>query len=240
MIGIGWFKLFYLFILLTLVICYPSAPGTCNIELMGTIGHGPSHSTCDDCYQIIVQPNDPSISSTISSANVNIKVMGTPLYQGLMLLVKDQTNKTVGTFMDFDETIFAPVACDDEAIEEESVAVIGHLDPHVKTWPIQVGWSIGDDHPWGEFRVQGMVVIDYDNFHIIPEKSFILKQNPVTTHSNTTSSSTIKQWKPTATEVEIQEWPIDSYNPFFMHVVILLMSIYVSMSLILRYCLRRK
>lgn len=127
------------------------------MDLMGTIGHGPSKSSCTDCYRILVHPTTGSSPS--STSDITIKIVGTQAYQGLMLLVKDQTNQTVGRFVDFDDAMFAPVACDDEAIEEESVAVIGHLDPRIKSWPVQVGWQADTTLPLGDYRVQGMVVV---------------------------------------------------------------------------------
>ncbi|KAI8329429.1 hypothetical protein BC941DRAFT_443131 [Chlamydoabsidia padenii] len=232
---IGWYSGILLLLWSIVVNCYPSAPGTCNMDLMGTIGHGPSKSTCNDCYRILVQPVTSSIS------DITIKIVGTQSYQGLMLLVKDQANQTVGRFVEFDDTMFAPVACDDESIEEESVAVIGHVDPRIKSWPIQVGWQ--SDHSGGDYRVQGMVVIDYDNFHMIPEQSFKLERKPISTttlppsSTGTVLSTDIKE---DSVDMEMEEWPLESVNSIFIKVVLVLMVIYVVMSMMLRHVLKYK
>ncbi|ORZ22967.1 hypothetical protein BCR42DRAFT_403692 [Absidia repens] len=266
----GWSSILSLLLWSSVAFCYPSAPGTCNMDLMGTIGHGPSKSACDDCYRIIIEPSVNSEPSSLS--DILIHVAGTRAYQGLMLLVKNQANETVGQFVDFDEAKFAPVACDDEAIEEESVAVIGHIDPYLKSWPIQVGWRADESTPAGDFRVQGMVVIDYDNFHMIPEQSFKLElkkssssssllSSPSPTSFSLSNTSSLKssystastmtttissaassttQFKTIVTDFGNEEWPHESANPFFLHVIAGLMSIYVVMSIALRFILKSR
>lgn len=120
---------------------------------MATLGHGPSKSTCPDCYSIKIQPSGDSTMSDIT-----IKVLGTQLYQGVMLLVRDQSNQIVGRFVNYDEDKLAPVACDDEEVSEDSEAVIGHMNAKIKTFPLEVGWKAGDIM-LSQFKVQGMVVV---------------------------------------------------------------------------------
>ncbi|CAO3610526.1 unnamed protein product [Cunninghamella echinulata] len=84
MIEKKWYSLLLLITCLSLTYGYPSTPGTCNIDLMATLGHGPSKSTCKDCYHIQVHPSQDS-----NLSDIKIKVYGSQLYQGLMLLVKD-------------------------------------------------------------------------------------------------------------------------------------------------------
>ncbi|CAO3695013.1 unnamed protein product [Rhizopus microsporus] len=60
---------------------------------MATVGHGPSKSTCSDCYGLT----------------------GKFAYQGIVMLVKDKdTNRTVGEFKEFDQDLFTSVACDND------------------------------------------------------------------------------------------------------------------------------
>lgn len=124
---------------------------------MATVGHGPSHSTCDDCYGVQISTDSPSL--------VNIHVTGRYAYQGIVLLVKDKlTNRTVGEFQDFNENLFTSVACDDDEdpldqIEEDSIAVLGHIDPKLKEWPVDVGWNMMTTEPVTELKLQGMVVV---------------------------------------------------------------------------------
>ncbi|KAI9487404.1 MAG: hypothetical protein EXX96DRAFT_464571, partial [Benjaminiella poitrasii] len=80
------------------------------------------------------------------------------------LLVKDiHTNKTVGEFRDFDENLFTAVACDDDEeedqIEPDSTAVLGHIDAKLKEWPVNVGWNMEVTKPVTQLKLQGMVVV---------------------------------------------------------------------------------
>ncbi|KAI8378275.1 hypothetical protein EDC96DRAFT_494133 [Choanephora cucurbitarum] len=149
--------IFSLFLLLHNVSSYPSAPGTCNMNKMATLGHGPSKSTCPDCYGVNITTDSPSL--------VNIHLTGKLAYQGIVLLVKDvYTNKTVGEFRDFDESLFTSVACDDDEdeedqIEPDSLAVLGHIDPKLKGWPVDVGWNMEAVKPVTQLKLQGMIVV---------------------------------------------------------------------------------
>ncbi|KAI7870639.1 hypothetical protein BDF14DRAFT_1712253, partial [Spinellus fusiger] len=67
-------------------------------------------------------------------------------------------NETVGTFVDYDETLFAPVACD-EYQGDENWGVLGHTNPQLKQWPMEVGWTIDTSLQHSDLRVQGMVVV---------------------------------------------------------------------------------
>ncbi|CAO3635576.1 unnamed protein product [Cunninghamella blakesleeana] len=80
----GWCSILLLLSWTYLIYGYPSTPGTCNIDLMATLGHGPSKSTCKDCYGIHIQPSE---DSTVS--DITIKILGTQLYQGIMVLVRN-------------------------------------------------------------------------------------------------------------------------------------------------------
>lgn len=123
---------------------------------MATLGHGPSKSTCEDCYGV-------DISSTNSL--VNIHLTGRFPYQGIVLLVKDKhTNKTLGEFQDFDQHLFTSVACDDDEdeqdkIEPDTIAVLGHIDAKLKNWPVNVGWNMIATKPLTELKLQGMIVV---------------------------------------------------------------------------------
>ncbi|KAI9032501.1 hypothetical protein CLU79DRAFT_681199, partial [Phycomyces nitens] len=68
-------------------------------------------------------------------------------------------NQTVGTFTDYDDSNFAPVACDDEA-GDENFGVLGHTNPNLKAWPASTGWTIDTINPNTQLRVQGMVVVN--------------------------------------------------------------------------------
>lgn len=124
---------------------------------MATLGHGPSKSTCPDCYGVNITTDSPSL--------VNIHLTGRLAYQGIVLLVKDAyTNKTVGEFRDFDESLFTSVACDDDEdeedqIEPDSLAVLGHIDPKLKGWPVDVGWNMEAVKPVTQLKLQGMIVV---------------------------------------------------------------------------------
>ncbi|KAI8641913.1 hypothetical protein BD408DRAFT_322336, partial [Parasitella parasitica] len=80
------------------------------------------------------------------------------------LLVKDRhTNRTVGEFQGFDGSLFTSVACDDDdeqdQIEPDSVAVLGHIDAKLKEWPVNVGWNMITTKPVTELYLQGMIVV---------------------------------------------------------------------------------
>lgn len=123
---------------------------------MATLGYGPSKSTCEECYGV-------GISSTNSL--VNIHLTGRFPYQGIVLLVKDKhTNKTLGEFQDFDQQLFTSVACDDDEdeqdkIEPDTIAVLGHIDAKLKNWPVNVGWNMIATKPLTELKLQGMIVV---------------------------------------------------------------------------------
>lgn len=129
----------------------------CNLNKMATVGHGPSQSTCKDCYGVAITTN--------SSSLVQIQLTGRFPYEGIMLLVKDKyTNKTLGEFQNFDENLFAPVACDDDEdeqdhIEPDSIAVLGHIDSKLKHWPVHVGWNMVVDKPLTDLKLVGMIVV---------------------------------------------------------------------------------
>lgn len=124
---------------------------------MANVGHGPSKSKCPDCYGV-------SINTDLSL--VNIQLTGRFAYQGIVMLVKEKyTNKTVGEFKAFDEDLFTSVACDDDEddqdkIEPDTTAVIGHVDAKLKNWPVNVGWTLDlVDKPVTELKLQAMVVV---------------------------------------------------------------------------------
>ncbi|CAO3597390.1 unnamed protein product [Absidia cylindrospora] len=117
-----------------------------------------------------------------------------------------------------------------------------------------------------------MVVIDYDNFHMIPEQSFKLEFKKSSSSSSSLSSSsptslslsntsslvspysttstiatTSLSVTPSTTQLETvvtefgnDEWPHESANPFFLHVIAGLMSVYVIMSITLRIILKSR
>lgn len=124
---------------------------------MATVGHGPSQSTCKDCYGVKISAN--------SSNLVQIQLTGRFAYEGILLIVKEKyTNKTVGEFQNFDESLFSPVACDDDEeeqdrIEPDSVAVLGHVHSKLKHWPVRVDWDMVVDKPLTELKLIGMVVV---------------------------------------------------------------------------------
>ena len=127
---------------------------------MHTIGHGPSQSTCDDCYSVHIEQSD-------ASSPMDITITGRRQYQGILVQVKNTDNVTVGEFVDYAEDTYYPVVCEDEdvAIErpEGWAGSIGHTDAKLKTWPVQLRWSPATqdviDSPSTHLRVQGMVVV---------------------------------------------------------------------------------
>lgn len=127
---------------------------------MHTIGHGPSQSTCGDCYGIHIEQSD-------TSSPMDITITGRRPYQGLLVQVKNTNNVTVGEFVEYAEDLYYPVVCEDEdvAIErpEGWAGSIGHTDAKLKSWPVQLRWSSATqdviDSPSTHLRVQGMVVV---------------------------------------------------------------------------------
>lgn len=76
----------------------------------------------------------------------------------MLIQVKDERNRTIGSFVDYDETVYAPVACEEqeaEAADEE--ATLGHVDAKPKHWPVTLRWTTA--RPATVARVQGMVVV---------------------------------------------------------------------------------
>ncbi|CEP13907.1 hypothetical protein [Parasitella parasitica] len=211
-------------ICLTLTVAYPSAPGTCNMNKMATVGHGPSKSSCTHCYGVKISTDSPSL--------VNIHLTGKYAYQGIVLLVKDRhTNKTVGEFQNFDESLFTSVACDDDEdeqdqIEPDSVAVLGHIDAKPKEWPVNVGWNMIATKPVTELYLQGMIVLDYDNFHLLPETGFRLKR--------TLRPSTMSNDAYPTHIVEVEHEPArlvqQESNKLFVWVLSVVVVSYISMS----------
>ncbi|CAO3635572.1 unnamed protein product [Cunninghamella blakesleeana] len=121
------------------------------------------------------------------------------------------------------------------------------MNAKIKTFPVEVGWKAGDIMS-SEFKVQAMVVIDYDNFHIIPEQSFKLENHQkssksslisssiATTTTVITDSTVVTQPSPKLNDNDIiEEWPLNSPNPFFLNVVLSVIAVYLIMSLLLRY-----
>ncbi|KAF7724795.1 hypothetical protein EC973_000752 [Apophysomyces ossiformis] len=139
---------------------------------MATLGHGPSKSTCDKCYRVTVEPSNED-----ASRKVTISIYGPKAYQGFLLQVKNEKNETVGQFVDYDEKVYAPVACDDEAGDEDD-GVLGHTDARLKYWPTRVGWTIPSTETFSSLRVQGMIVMDLENYHLLPETPVKIHHQP--------------------------------------------------------------
>ncbi|ORY95258.1 hypothetical protein BCR43DRAFT_492702 [Syncephalastrum racemosum] len=216
------------------VIAYPNAPGTCHLDLMATIGHGPSKSTCDDCYRIKVARTTP-MTITIHGPN-------TRPYQGILIQVKDERNQTIGSFVDYDENAYAPVACEEQEAESED-ATLGHVDAKPKHWPVTLRWTT--PHPAPVARVQGIVVLDYDNFHLFPETSFKpIAQPPKHTFTTATTAVTDKgdalQATPTVEIIEEEDDEIilpepeslhdPNPNPLFIQVLVVVLILYFFMA----------
>ena len=77
-------------------------------------------------------------------------------YQGILVQVKDERNQTIGSFVGYDENVYAPVACEEQEAEAED-ATLGHVDAKPKHWPVTLRWTT--PHPAPVARVQGMVVV---------------------------------------------------------------------------------
>ncbi|KAI8364065.1 hypothetical protein BD560DRAFT_403501 [Blakeslea trispora] len=213
---------------------------------MATLGHGPSKSTCPDCYGVNITTDSPSL--------VNIHLTGRNAYQGIVLLVKDaHTNKTVGEFQDFDENLFTSVACDDDEdeedqIEPDSLAVLGHIDPKLKGWPVNVGWNMEAVKPITRLKLQGMIVIDYDNFHLLPETFFKIKRTIMPTKTATTKieqTTVVHEETVTATETVIEiEHPgtmvKQPSNELFTWVFLVCLFFYFGMSLCYQQLVKRR
>ncbi|CEG75752.1 hypothetical protein RMATCC62417_10744 [Rhizopus microsporus] len=225
---------------------------------MATIGHGPSKSTCSNCYGVSIK--------TSSSSLVNIQLTGKFAYQGIVMLVKDKdTNRTVGEFKEFDQDLFTSVACDDDdeadQVDLDSNAVIGHIDSKLKQWPVHVGWTMDIvDKPVTTLKFQGMVVIDYDNFHMLPETEFKLKktvaittttsvietsvEEPTMTISDPVSRTTEIEHTATQTIIEV-EHTMDTFveqerNELFIYTFSILSTLYCSLSVCLRKYIKRR
>ena len=80
---------------------------------MRTIGHGPSKSTCKDCYNV-------QITQSAEDEPFTISVTSRQEYQGFIIQVKNSNNQTVGEFINFDEDVYYPVLC--EEVDEEKHA----------------------------------------------------------------------------------------------------------------------
>lgn len=135
---------------------------------MHTIGHGPSQSTCDDCYSVHIEQSD-------SSSPMDITITGRRPYQGILVQVKNTNNVTVGEFVDYAEDLYFPVVCEDEDVAVERpegwAGSIGHTDAKLKSWPVQLRWSSATqdviDSPSTQLRVQGMVVVSISNVDLL-------------------------------------------------------------------------
>ncbi|KAL0091933.1 hypothetical protein J3Q64DRAFT_1726206 [Phycomyces blakesleeanus] len=174
---------------------------------MATQGHGPSQSTCDQCYTINIIP--------ITSPNslLTVQITGPVKYQGILLQVKNELNQTVGMFTDYSDSDFAPVACDDEA-GDENFGVLGHSNPSPKSWPFNVGWTIETIQSKTQLRVQGMVVIDYDNYHVLPETPFKIKRVPTISKPTTSTLDTSTVLEDLPTKDKNYPTLIDKEDPF--------------------------
>ncbi|ORX52855.1 hypothetical protein DM01DRAFT_301560 [Hesseltinella vesiculosa] len=229
-------------LLIPWIFAYPSTPGTCHFDRMPVIGHGPSKSDCPGCYRFHIEP-------TSDNAQVVIQVMGSKPFQGLMLMVKDHTQKPVGAFIDYDQNLMGPVACDDDDDDhqgEETMAVLGHVHPHWKSWPVRTGWR-ADVTATGRYSVSGMVVIDYDNYHLIPEATFRIEYPVNSPSTNSTTTSVVGVFTSTSHRSLVSsptlivdpanelEWPVESPNPFFLTVLFATFCLYFGMVLLLRY-----
>ncbi|KAI8379409.1 uncharacterized protein BYT42DRAFT_568699 [Radiomyces spectabilis] len=242
------------------VVSYPSTPGTCDIETMSVLGHGPSKSTCADCYQVHVFPKE-----IVDLTPITISITGPEPYQGLLLQVKNENNQTIGEFIDFDESLFGPVSCDDDDgsySDDEIVAVLGQMDPRLKSWPTTAKWRFRPSNALlssSMLRVQGMVVLDYENFHILPETAFHLKLHGKSMFPSTSIPASTIELPPLPSSqaisvpsqvaqpmphVEPSPWvPTHeeaSSHSLFMKVLIVILSMYFIMALLHRYWQKRK
>ncbi|KAI8973637.1 hypothetical protein BDF20DRAFT_663544 [Mycotypha africana] len=132
---------------------------------MAIVGHGPSQSTCEDCYGVQITP----LSDRTAAPAVHIQITGRYAYQGVLFLVRNMaTHKVVGEFFNFDENLFTSVACDDDEepdfneIDIDKYTVLGHIDPKLKEWPVHLDWMMTTDalnNSVTELELQGMVVV---------------------------------------------------------------------------------
>ncbi|CAO3688505.1 unnamed protein product [Rhizopus stolonifer] len=153
------------------------------------------------------------------------------------LSLEKHTNKTVGEFKAFDENLFTSVACDDDEddqdkIEPDTTAVIGH--------------------PVTELKLQAMVVLDYENFHMIPETEFKLKRKVIATtkapseptfsKNPTVDPTSIIEPEETVLEVEHEENVVieQEKNQLFVWTFLVLSVFYCSLSVCLRQFLNRR
>ncbi|KAM3586430.1 hypothetical protein VKS41_002946 [Umbelopsis sp. WA50703] len=160
--------------LLQLASAWPGNPGTCNVNKMDREGHGPSLSSCPDCYQIAVSTGSDHLSYAL-------KVSGKEEFQGILLYVQDETNTTVGSFRTYDKDLYQPVECPDATVFDAD-HTIGHASPILKRWPVEFGWTaavadeeVSNVQPGDKLTVRGMVVLDYDHWDIFPEMSFVIQ-----------------------------------------------------------------
>lgn len=222
----------------------------CQLDHMSTIGHGPSKSTCSDCYSVKMTQETPD-------SPFSFLVTGTQEYQGVLFMVKNDLNQTVGEFIDYDENVYAPVACDDDDEENkdaiENPGALGHLDAKWKSWPVQVFWQPGESVST-DLRFQGMVVvsetadkigehlsklikqtwqIDYDNYHIIPETAFKVHVQRTATTSVVSNLPQVTLVPPPPL-VEEEEKDDDDREPItlFVQVLIVVFAIYFVMALV--------
>jgi Reeler domain len=139
--------------------------------MMSREGHGPSQSTCKDCY---------SITSSIANDYLSyyLKVTGRDQFQGFLLYVQDAANNTVGSFRTFDRDLFEPVECQ-EAAEFDLDSTIGHSNPIMKRWPVEFGWTaaVTEDEaskfqPGDKLTVRGMVVVSIPCILLLPARQY--------------------------------------------------------------------
>lgn len=218
---------FLVALLLSTASAWPGNPGTCDVEKMSREGHGPSKSACKDCY---------SITSSIATdyLSYSLKVTGREQFQGFLLYVQDAANNTVGSFRTYDRFLYQPVECQ-EAIEFDLNNTIGHSNPIMKRWPVEVGWTaaVTEDEaakfqPGDKLTVRGMVVMDYDHWHIFPEFTFSIAQPGAEKLKLPTVHDTI----PT----HHHEYP----NKLFYTVLVIAFVIYNGMSLLFKHLQRRR
>ena len=126
---------------------------------MHTIGHGPSKSTCKDCYNV-------QITQSTEDEPFTISVNSRQEYQGFIVQVKNSNNQTVGEFINFDEDVYCPVLCEEDDEEKHAIewaGSIGHVDAKLKSWPISLSWTSAREDVYNSvsnvFRIQGMIVV---------------------------------------------------------------------------------
>ncbi|KAI9317400.1 hypothetical protein BX666DRAFT_1936904 [Dichotomocladium elegans] len=223
----------YLLLFLSIAFAYPHAPGTCNFDLMGTIGHGPSRSKCEGCYSVNINQDDPA-------RPIRLTISGRRPFQGLLVQVKNGTGQTVGEFVDYNLDEYGPVVCEEETDREEGWAGnIGHVDAKLKNWPVELYWSSATQDVYdslsSDFFAQVMVVLDYDNYHILPEGQF--KVHKVLPESTAAAAATtpVAPMLPEVTLIASQPVEKDEEpNTLFLQVFSLLLIVYFAMALLQR------